>query len=135
MLIRSLIILILAMASSFSAFAEEEKGKIPEFSYYTLAPEITTNIYTKGKTLGYLQVRIDLMVADKKNLEELERHDPLIRDTAIELIGKQTEEQVRTLAGREMLRKQLLEKLNAILVAETGQALIADLLFTKYLYQ
>lgn len=135
MLIRYLILFVLTVASVFPALAEEEEGKTPQFSYYTLAPEITTNIYTKGKQLGYLQVRIDLMVADKKYITELEHHDPLIRDTAIVLIGKQTEEQVRTLAGRELLRKQLLETLNSILVVETGQALIADLLFTKYLYQ
>jgi len=50
-------------------------------------------------------------------------------------LGKQTEETIKSLAGREDLRKSLVEELNSILLPETGKTVIADLLFTKYLYQ
>lgn len=134
MLKRHLLIIALTFLAPIFVHAEEEAAG-PAFSYYTLDPEITTNIHTQGQKLGYLQVRIDLMVTDKKNIAEIEHHEPLIRDIIIELVGKQTEDQVKVLAGREELRKTLLEELNNMLVAETGEAIIADLLFTKYLYQ
>lgn len=137
MLTRYLVLFIFACSSLFSlsTLAEEEADQGPTFAYYTLEPDMTTNIYTKGKVLSYLQVRIDLMVADNSYIADLEAHDPLIRDTIVEIIGKQSADQVKTLAGREELRKTLLDELNSLLLVETGRTLIADLLFTKYLYQ
>lgn len=138
MLKQSLVLIMLTLSALFSSVtlaSEEDKNAGPTFAYYTLAPDITTNIYTKGKRLGYLQVRINLMVADSSYITELETHEPLIRDTIVEEIGQRTQEQVTTLAGREELRKQLMDKLNSLLVVETGKTLVADLLFTKYLYQ
>jgi flagellar FliL protein len=138
MLKQTLVLMVLVLSTTFSlsAFAdEEEQNTGPTFAYYTLAPDLTTNVYTKGKQLSYLQVRIDLMVADNSYVTELEKHEPLIRDTIVEYIGQQTAEQVKTLAGREELRKQLIDSLNTLLVAETGKTLIADLLFTKFLFQ
>ncbi|MCO4788437.1 flagellar basal body-associated protein FliL, partial [Vibrio cholerae] len=49
--------------------------------------------------------------------------------------GKQTEDTIKSLAGREDLRKSLVNRLNNILLPEVGRTVIADLLFTKYIYQ
>ncbi len=117
------------------SFAEESAPQTHLFSYYTLEPELTTNFHTTGKQLGYIRVRIDIMVAHDSYLPILQRHDPLIRDTAIALLGKQDESTIKSLAGREELRKAMLEELNALLLTETGKTIISDLLFTKYLYQ
>lgn len=138
MLKQYIVLIVSVLISTFSAISyadDEEQNTEPTFAYYTLAPDLTTNVYTKGKKLAYLQVRVDLMVADSSYVVELERHEPLIRDTIVAYIGEQTEDQVKTLAGREELRRQLKENLNNLLIAETGRTLIADLLFTKFLYQ
>ncbi|WCE29617.1 flagellar basal body-associated protein FliL [Vibrio sp. SCSIO 43137] len=137
MLTRYLLLFTFICTSLFSvtSLANEEADQGPAFAYYTLEPDMTTNIYTKGKTLSYLQVRIDLMVADNSYIVDLEQHDPLIRNTIVEIIGQQSSDQVKSLAGREELRKKLLDELNSLLLVETGRTLIADLLFTKYLYQ
>ncbi|MDN3608790.1 flagellar basal body-associated protein FliL [Vibrio ostreicida] len=112
-----------------------EEGAEPSLAYFTLEPDLTTNFYTKGKQLGYIQVRLDIMVANSTDLAIIELHQPLIRDAVIELLGKQSEDTITSLAGREDLRKILVEQLNSILLPETGRTIIADLLFTKYLYQ
>ncbi|MFM2640928.1 flagellar basal body-associated protein FliL [Vibrio chagasii] len=127
------IFLAITLLFSVSSFAEEESE--PKLAYFTLEPDLTTNFYTKGKKLGYIQVRLDIMVANSKDLATIEHHQPLIRDAVIELLGKQNEETIKSLSGREDLRKTLVEHLNKILLPETGKTLIADLLFTKYLYQ
>ncbi|CAH6784448.1 Flagellar biosynthesis protein fliL [Vibrio chagasii] len=127
------IFLAITLLFSASSFAEEESE--PKLAYFTLEPDLTTNFYTKGKKLGYIQVRLDIMVANSKDLATIEHHQPLIRDAVIELLGKQNEETIKSLSGREDLRKTLVEHLNKILLPETGKTLIADLLFTKYLYQ
>lgn len=123
----------LSVLLSFSSLAEEEGED--KLAYFTLEPDLTTNFYTKGKELGYIQVRIDIMVANSADLSIIELHQPLIRDAVIELLGKQSGDTITSLAGREDLRKTLVDKLNAILLPETGRTVIADLLFTKYLYQ
>lgn len=124
----------LALIITMPAMANDDAG-VPQLAYFTLEPDLTTNFYTKGNKLGYVQVRIDIMVANQTDLSLIEKHQPLIRDAVIEMLGKQTEETVKSLAGREDLRKSLVEELNAILLPETGKTVIADLLFTKYLYQ
>ncbi|MEI8672322.1 flagellar basal body-associated protein FliL [Vibrio sp. SA48] len=127
------IIIAMSLLCALPSKAEEEG--VPKLAYFTLEPDLTTNFFTKGKKLGYIQVRIDIMVANSKDLPIVELHQPLIRDAVIELLGKQTEETIKSLAGREDLRKSLVEQLNAVLLPETGRTVIADLLFTKYIYQ
>ncbi|WP_332399087.1 flagellar basal body-associated protein FliL [Vibrio metschnikovii] len=127
------IMLSFGLLAPYSAMASTENRT--QFAYFTLEPELTTNFHTRGNRLGYIQVRIDIMVANSADLPLIELHQPLIRDAVIEQLGKQTEDSIRSLAGRENLRKTLVEDLNNILLPETGRTLIADLLFTKYIYQ
>ncbi|WMN87206.1 flagellar basal body-associated protein FliL [Vibrio parahaemolyticus] len=124
----------LTMLISTPTWAETEQAE-PQLAYFTLEPDLTTNFYTKGKKLGYVQVRIDIMVMSQQDLTIIEHHQPLIRDAIIELLGKQTEDTIKSLSGREDLRKTLVTRLNETLLPETGKTVIADLLFTKYLYQ
>ena len=135
MIKRYLVHIIFALSVLVSCTSMAEESNEPKLAYFTLEPDLTTNFYTQGKKLGYIQVRIDIMVANDKDLAIIELHQPLIRDAVIELLGKQSSDTITSLAGREDLRKKLVEQLNSILLPETGRTIIADLLFTKYLYQ
>ncbi|EEY98063.1 flagellar biosynthesis protein FliL [Vibrio sp. RC586] len=128
------IMLVLSLMLSFASHAEDPPAA-PQLAYFTLEPDLTTNFFTKGNKLGYIQVRIDIMVANAADLPVVEQHQPLIRDAVVELLGKQTEDTIKSLAGREDLRKSLVNRLNNILLPEVGRTVIADLLFTKYIYQ
>ena len=127
------IIIASSVLISMPSFAKQE-AKL-QIAYFTLEPDLTTNFYTSGKKLGYIKVRIDIMVANAKDLPTVELHQPLIRNAVIELLGKQSEDTIKSLAGREDLRKKLVKQLNEILLQETGRTIIADLFFTKYFYQ
>ncbi|MGO1296114.1 MAG: flagellar basal body-associated protein FliL [Vibrio sp.] len=128
-------IIVLSLFMSYSVLAEETKESVAhKLAYFTLQPDITTNFYTKGKKLGYIQVRVDVMVASDADLPIVERHQPLIRDTIIELLGAENEDKIKSLSGREDIRKNLVEKINNMLLPETGRKVIVDLLFTKYMY-
>lgn len=130
------IFILISIFTSLTINAEEQKqAEGPKLAYFTLEPDLTTNFFTKGKDLGYIQVRIDIMVADSKDLPIIEHNQPLIRDAIVELLGKQTEDTIKSLAGREDLRKTLVKIINDLLLPETGRAIVADLLFTKYIYQ
>lgn len=129
----TLIIALLALFSSITVNAEEKSQT--KLGYFTLEPELTTNFYTKGKDLGYITLRVEIMVADGNDLPLIEHNQPLIRDAIVELLGRQTGDTIKSLAGREDLRKTLVKQVNDLLLPETGRPIVADLLFTKYMYQ
>ncbi|WP_406665559.1 flagellar basal body-associated protein FliL [Gallaecimonas sp. GXIMD1310] len=115
--------------------ADDSKAQTqPEYGYYELNPDIITNYLGDKPHLGYLRVSVQLMVKNKAKLAILELHAPLLRDAIIQLIGDRTGDQVKSLIGREKLRKDCLKAVQELLQAETGDPTVDDLLFTKYLY-
>ncbi|KLV07395.1 flagellar basal body-associated protein FliL-like protein [Photobacterium aquae] len=140
--IPGLLLLLAIMLVPSSAFANNDtntetdtSAAMPDYTYYTLAPDITTNYVTQGKRLGYLRLQVDLMLLDPSMSKLVEHHAPLIRDAIITVIGQQPEARVQSLAGREEIRQACLAKVNELLIAETNQKLVTELLFTKYLFQ
>ena len=75
------------------------------------------------------------MLTDSSQIINIEHHAPLIRDTIISIIGQQSAQQIKSLAGREKIRQLSKQKINQLLLAETGHTAINELLFTQYLYQ
>ena len=51
------------LAPLTSVVAEEEEGQqAPDYQYFALSPDIITNYIKPGKRLGYVRLRVDLMV-------------------------------------------------------------------------
>ncbi|WP_333609023.1 flagellar basal body-associated protein FliL [Arsukibacterium sp.] len=108
----------------------------PDIVYYGFDPDIVTN-YVSGnrRSLGYIRVTVELMITDRQQLRLIEHHEPLILDTIIGIFSKQPEDKIKSLTGREEIRLNIRDDLQKVLVRETGQPIIQDILFTKYLYQ
>lgn len=106
------------------------------FAYFGLEPDIVTNyLGNSSRSLGYVRITVELMLEDADYLEAAEHHSPLLRATVIDIIGRQPEEKVKSLTGREEIRRISLEKLRSLLKKETGNEMVKDVIFTKYLYQ
>ena len=140
------IILFLLMLTSclspLTTFAQEGGGEGGEgaaqptgIGYYTLDPEFITNFITTGPTLGYVRVKVDIMVDNAADIELLKKHDPLLRDAINTLLGSQTLEEVKSQEGREKIRLKCKAKVEELLTKEEGRKVIRDLLFTNFLYQ
>lgn len=107
-----------------------------EVVYYGFDPDIVTNYVAENRrTLGYVRVSVELMLPNKEMLKTIEYHEPMILDSIIGILSKQPEQKIKSLTGREEVRQQILEQLQQILKRETGQTMIQDVLFTKYMYQ
>ncbi len=103
--------------------------------YYGFEPDIITNyIAQSNKKMGYVRITVDLMLEDIGNIEVVEHHTPLLRDAIVEILSKEPEEKVKSLTGREEIRQKCLTTLKELLKKETGEEIIRDILFTKYLY-
>ncbi|WP_105188305.1 flagellar basal body-associated protein FliL [Pseudoalteromonas sp. T1lg48] len=111
------------------------KKAAADVGYYGFEPDIVANyISISGRKLGYVRVTVDLMLEDINNLAVVEHHMPLLRDAIVEILSQEPEEKIKSLSGREEIRQKCLERINTLLQQETGQDIIRDLLFTKYLY-
>ncbi len=119
------------LLSPKTLFAEEPI----EVGYLSLDPEIVTNYVTgNAARIGFLRVAIELMLNDLAYIPAAEHHLPLMRAVIIDVIGKQDEAQIKSLTGRENLRKEILNELQRVLKTELGEDVLKDLFFTKYLY-
>lgn len=105
-----------------------------EYAYYGFEPEIVTNYISSRKKLGFVRVSVELMVASPDDLLVLEHHDPLLRAAIVEILGNQQEEQIKSMTGREDIRRECYDTVNQLLKQETGDAKVVNLLFTRYLY-
>ncbi|GGW70430.1 flagellar basal body-associated protein FliL [Alishewanella tabrizica] len=126
------------MLFAFSLFSQvhAQEQSPAEVVYYGFDPDIVTNYVAENRrTLGYVRVSVELMLPNKEMLKTIEYHEPMILDTIIGILSKQPEQKIKSLTGREEVRLQILEQLKEVLKRETGQPMIQDVLFTKYLYQ
>lgn len=133
----SLLCLISVFALSDSAQAQEDAPVAgPNYAYIALDPDIITNYAgDNSKKLGYLRLTVEIMLDNAKYIGDIEHHMPLLRATAIEVIGAQSEQQVKSLTGREEMRREMLKRFRSNLIKETGNEVIKDIIFTKYLRQ
>ncbi len=128
----SLLLIVVATIFSFGAYAE---GEVEDnYAYYGFEPDLITNYISSGKKLGFVRIGIELMVRDPKDLFALEHHDPLLRAAILEIMGSQTADKVKSLTGREEIRRECYDTVNRLIEKETGKAVVVNLLFTKYLY-
>ena len=107
-----------------------------DIAYLSLEPEIVTNYSgNSARKLGYVRVNIELMLHSVDHLEAAEHHLPLLRATTIEIFGRQPQDKVKSLTGREDIRLSIKKALQDLMTEETGSEIIKDVIFTKYLQQ
>ncbi|ABO25608.1 flagellar basal body-associated protein FliL [Shewanella loihica] len=128
-----LCLMLVTSVLSLGAYAEEEEV-VDTYAYYGFEPDIVTNYISNRKKLGFVKISVELMVKVPEDLIVLEHHDPLLRAAIIEILGAQTEDKVKSLTGKEEIRRECYDTLNRLLEQEIGKPLIVNLLFTKYLY-
>lgn len=131
MKIRSIWTGILALALLMSSQLQAR-----EYAYFGLEPDIVTNyVGTSARNLGYVRVTVELMLESPSHLEAAEHHAPLLRSTTIDIFGRQPEDKVKSLTGREEIRQMVADELKKLMKAETGSEMIRDVIFTQYIHQ
>ncbi|BAJ04229.1 flagellar basal body-associated protein FliL [Shewanella violacea] len=129
----SLLLIFTVSIFSVGVYAADEKI-VDNYAYYGFEPELITNYISNGKKLGFVRIGIELMVKDPEDLLALEHHDPLLRAAILEIMGSQTADKVKSLTGREEIRRECYDTVNRLIEQEVGRPIVVNLLFTKYLY-
>ncbi|MGE0679674.1 MAG: flagellar basal body-associated FliL family protein [Candidatus Binatia bacterium] len=84
----------------------------------------------------YLRVNLKLKLKKQEESEPLlEARMPQVRDAVLMLLSGKTTDQLLSVEGKTMLRKELIDKLNAVLKKKGLKKAVKDLYFTEFLIQ
>ncbi|MEM1229586.1 MAG: flagellar basal body-associated FliL family protein [Pseudomonadota bacterium] len=135
--IATVIALLSVLAASTVRAEEADPAEASaETRYVELKPTFVTNFGpTTTPRLMYIKTDVALRVFGSEGEKAAEHHLPALRNALVLLLSKQSESAVITGEAREYVREQALAELQEILVAEEGEALIEDLLFTNFIVQ
>ncbi len=102
--------------------------------YYPLKPEYILNIDARGKR-RFMRLDLTLMTRDDDVIAAIELHRPTIDNTVNLIAGGQIYEEIQTAEGKEFLRLQLLQELQAMFEKEIGKPGLEQVLFTNFVVQ
>jgi len=113
--------------------ADEEENPPPAvMSYYQIQPSLVANLASGGR---YVRCDIQLMTEDPSQLEDFKLHDPAIRHVLLMLLSEQDGEQIKSVEGKEALRKKAITQIRALIKKETGKEGPQELFFTTFFIQ
>ncbi|MFD1006850.1 flagellar basal body-associated FliL family protein [Oceanisphaera ostreae] len=88
-----------------------------------------------GRHPRLVQVEVQLLVRGEKSSIEAQRHLPLLESTLLSVFSRQSADNYITADGKQALRKEAVNELNAVLTEELGTPLIEKVLFTSIVMQ
>lgn len=128
------LVLALMLFAAPSVVMAADEVTLSDTQYVALKPGFVTNYGGPGR-LKYVKVDMTLMVDGIASQSIIEKQLPLVRNTVVFVLARQNENNVVTPNGQERVRQQLLQALNEALTREVGQPLVAEVLFTNFIYQ
>lgn len=126
-----------AVAEGEEEMAEEEMMEEPmmkESIYHDLHPAFVAN-FTGTSKKKYMQVYVVAMANEQSVIDDLKLHMPAVRNNILMTLSKKTSEDVATVEGKEVLRKEVLETVRNTMAEKTGEEGVQDLYFTKFVAQ
>ena len=116
--------------------AEAEAPPAPKAPpvYMPLDPAFVVNLEDPSG-LRFLQLQMEVMGRDAKQLEDAKQHMPRIRNALLMLLGQQQVAGLATREGKEKLQADVLAELQKILQEETGQPVVEAVYFTSFVMQ
>lgn len=127
--------------SSSEEMAEEmeeeemmEEPMMKDSIYHDLHPAFVANFSGTSKK-KYMQVYVVALAHEQSVIDDLKLHMPAVRNNILMTLSTKTSDEVSTVEGKEMLRKEVLEAVRNTMAEKTGEEGIEDLYFTKFVAQ
>ena len=115
--------------SESSDQGEASTAEGPVNLFYEMAPIITNLRDPKGKKI--VRATIQLEATSEKSLGEIDANMVPIRDAIIFLLSDKEQKEIQTVAGKERLKREMAERLNAFLDPRA----IQNIYFTQLIFQ
>jgi flagellar protein FliL len=111
---------------------EEEEGEEEKPPIYEKLEPFTVNL-ADGES--YLQVEINLKIADAKVADKLKLHMPEIKDGVLRLLSSQSAEELATVEGKDKLATEVQKTVNEILGVKKASRGVQKVLFPAFIIQ
>lgn len=115
-------------------FAEEGGGNGSGSSYFSLTPALVVNVNDEGQ-VRHLQVNIQFRLKDAADAKYLDEHKAPVQYALILLLGGQKVSDIRTVKGKNQLRKQALTVIQNVMTKNVGHPIIEAVYFTGFIIQ
>ncbi len=103
--------------------------------YLPIKPAFVVNYGGEGR-LRYLKTEISVRLKNNETAGMVRHHLPLIRNNLVMLFAAQTDDDLQSQEGREMLRGKVLEQVKLVLEQEGGDADgVVDAFFSTFVVQ
>ncbi|WP_232225013.1 flagellar basal body-associated FliL family protein [Acidihalobacter ferrooxydans] len=119
---------------SASAATHETAPPLKPPVYFSITPPLVVN-FQHPTQARFLQVGIDVMARDPHVIEELKTNMPAIRNRLIILLSAQSYNELSTPAGKEKLRKEVLDSINTELKKAGVHGHVDNVYFTNFVMQ
>lgn len=131
----ALTVLMLANLLMTQAFAQDDEAVAQQPSiYFEVKPAFIVNYGGPGR-LRYIKTSLTLRVGGDIGMKGIRHHLPQIRHVVVMTLTKQSEEDISSMEGKELVRLALLEAVQNVLVEEEGEHFVNDLLFNSFIVQ
>lgn len=102
--------------------------------YKELDPPFVANLADEGR-IRWLQVSVQVMVRDRRVLDAITRHEPVIRNDLLTLFSDQTRESLSGREARESLRVESLRVVRDVLREKGEPHEVEQIYFTSFIIQ
>ena len=123
-----------AAATAEDGEAVESVKDLPPAIYQSLEPPLVVS-FDDGTLVRFLQITVEVMAREQDAIDEVNRHNPVIRNDLLMLFGGQDLTELYGREGKEALRVAARETVQRILEYNTGEPGIEDLYFTSFVVQ
>lgn len=112
------------------AMAGDDENAKPTLEYLDMAPKFTVNLAEKRK---YLLVKVQLLIKGQTNVDRINEHMPAMRHEIIMFLSGKSEADLKTTIQREEARKEVFDRVEAVLDKYSESDGLKDLFFTAFL--
>lgn len=114
--------------------ADDEAEDTPSVHYVDVEPAIVANFGEKGR-IKYVRTLITLKVGNADAEKKATLHLPSLRNALVMLLSEQNRDSVNSAPGKEFIRQQALERLQATMKELEGVNIIEDVYFKTFVVQ
>lgn len=110
--------------------ADDDENAKPTLEYLEMTPKFTVNLAEKRR---YLLVKVQLLIKGQANVDRISVHMPAMRHEIIMYLSGKSEADLKTTVQREAVRKEVLDRIEAVLDKYSESDGLKDLFFTAFL--
>lgn len=118
---------------SITSYASEGGGKTNPL-YFAMSKPFVVNLTSKSG-LSYLQVNVQFKLKKADMREKFKDQLPAVENAMVMLLSSQTVDSIRSVKGKQTLRKSALQSVQQVCEKLIGSPVIDDVYFTGFIIQ